>query len=89
MAEKERGIRHIIKELFEDLADNIVEERVINYVVRELHVGRNMSAILEDPYVVNRLNKEKIKHIQENPHILQTVEEELSKAFKTRDFKFK
>lgn len=88
MAE-DQGIRRIIKELFEDLADDIVEERVINYVIRELHIGRNISTVLKDPYVVNRLNEEKIKHIKENPHILETVEKELNKAFKTRDFKFK
>lgn len=89
MAESEPRFKKILRELFEDLGSDIVEERVINYVIRELHHGRNLGAILQDPYVRNRLNEEKVKHLLENPQVIEVVEEELNKAFKTQDFTFK
>lgn len=85
----EPRFRKILRELFEDLGADIVEERVINYVVRELHNGRNLAAILQDRYVRNRLQDEKLNHVLENPQVIEVVEEELAKAFETQDFTFK
>lgn len=89
MAESEPRFRKILRELFEDLGADIIEERVINYVIRELHRGRNLMAVLQDPYVRNRLNEEKVSHVLENPQVIEVVEQELNKAFKTQDFTFK
>lgn len=89
MAEKEPRFKKVLREFFEDLGADIVEERVISYVIRELHHGRNLKAILQDPYVRNRLNEEKLDHVIENPQVIEIVEEELNKAFKTQDFTFK
>jgi len=89
MTDQEPRFRKLLRELFEDLGADIVEERVINYVIRELHNGRNLVTVLQDPYVRNRLNEEKVNHVLENPQVIEVVEEELSKAFKTQDFTFR
>lgn len=89
MVENETGLRNFVRKILEDVALDVVEERVINYIVRELHHGRKISAILADPYVRNRVNEDRLSEILENPDILKAVEEELDKAFKTWDFEFK
>ncbi len=89
MAEKEARFKKLLRDFFEDLSEDIVEERVINYVIRELHQGRNLRVILQDPYVRNRLNEEKVTRVMENPQIIEVVEDQLNKAFKTQDFTFK
>ncbi len=84
----ESGLRKIIKEMLEDAGQDVIEVRVINYVVRELHLGRRLSAILQDPYIKNRIEEERLAHILESTEVIQAVEDELNKAFKKRDFKF-
>jgi len=84
----ESGLRKIIKEMLEDAGQDVIEVRVINYVVRELHMGRRLSAILQDPYIKNRIEEERLAHILESTEVIQAVEEEINKAFKKRDFKF-
>jgi hypothetical protein len=89
MDPNEAGLRKFIRRVLEEAALDVVEERVISYIVRELHHGRKISAILADPYVRNRVNEERLGEILENPEILKAVEEELDRAFKTWDFEFK
>lgn len=89
MAKNETGLRNFVQKILEDIALDVVEERVINYIVRELHHGRKIAAILADPYVRNRVNEDRLSEILESPDILKAVEEELDKAFKTWDFEFK
>jgi len=89
MPEKVSGWRQIITKFLEELGSDIVEERVIQYVLRELHRGRSLVSILSDPYVTNRLNEQRVAHMLENPEIIEAVEEELSRAFKAQDFSFK
>ena len=78
-----------VKQAFEEMSLNVMEERVINYVVKELHVGRNLSSILQDAYVKNRVDEEKLANILGDPEILRAVDEELKRAFLEQDFKFK
>lgn len=78
-----------VKQAFEEMSLNVMEERVINYVVKELHVGRNLSSILQDAYVKNRVDEERLANILGDPEILRAVDEELKKAFLEHDFKFK
>lgn len=89
MVENETGLRKFVRKILEDIALDVVEERVISYIVRELHHGRKIPAILADPYVRNRVNEDRLNEILESPDILKAVEEELDKAFKTWDFEFK
>ncbi|MDO8885324.1 hypothetical protein [Candidatus Oleimmundimicrobium sp.] len=78
-----------VKKAFEEMSLNIMEERVINYVVKELHAGRNLSSILQDAYVKNRVDEERLTHILGDPEILRAIDDELKKAFLEQDFKFK
>ncbi|MDP3012989.1 MAG: hypothetical protein Q8M92_02020 [Candidatus Subteraquimicrobiales bacterium] len=82
-------IRQVVQKFLEELSEDIVEERVVAYVIKELHLGRRLPQILKDPYVRNRMSEERVVKVLENPEIISAVEEELDRAFETRDFKFK
>lgn len=86
--EQEHGLRAAIKKILEDASIDVAEERVIHYIVRELHQGRKIAAILDDPFVRNRVNETSLDHVLENGVILEAVQEELNKAFTDWDFKF-
>jgi predicted RNA binding protein with dsRBD fold (UPF0201 family) len=86
--EQEQGIKSAIKRILEEASVNVVEERVLQYIIRELHQGRSIEAVLNDPYVRNRLNESEIEELLENEKVLRAVQEELNKAFKDWDFKF-
>ena len=81
-------LKSIIQRFFEEMQINVAEERVINYIVKELHLGRKLSVVITDPYVKNRVDEERLNVILENKEIIAAVEEELNEAFKGRDFKF-
>lgn len=83
----ESTIRNILQKFLEDFHD-LTEERVMNYIVRELHLGRRLSAVIQDPYVKNRVDEERLAGILENKQVIEAVEQELSEAFAERDFKF-
>lgn len=85
MPEATKGI---IQRFFEEMKLDVAEERVINYIVKEVHQGRKLSLVIQDPYVKNRVNEERLGHVMENTEIIGAVEEELNQAFKGRDFKF-
>ncbi len=86
--QQEQGIKSAIKRILEEASVNVVEERVLQYIIRELHQGRSIEAVLSDPYVRNRLNESEIEELLENEKVLKAVQEELNKAFKDWDFKF-
>lgn len=70
-----------IRKFFEDMATDAVEERVIEYVVREVHKGRRLMEAIEDPYVRNRLNDTKRAEMLENPEIVDALEAEIRETF--------
>lgn len=70
-----------IKQFIDDMATDVVEERVIEYVVREVHNGRRLSEVIEDPYVRNRLNEEKRSAMLESPEVIEAIEAEIKSAF--------
>ncbi len=80
--------RSIIQKFLEEMKLDVTEERVINYIVREVHQGRKLSAVIQDQYVKNRVGEEELGRILENKEIIEAVEKELSQAFEERDFKF-
>jgi hypothetical protein len=49
------------------------EERVAAYVIREHDRGRNLSEILEDRYVQNRLSTEQVKRLLDRPEIIKAI----------------
>ena len=77
-----------LKEFMDDLATDVVEERVVEYSIREVRNGRKLAEVLKDPYVKNRLSEEKVAHVLENPELVTVVEEQIAEAFRTRDFGF-
>lgn len=84
----ETNVQKIIAQFFEEFNLDLMEERIIDYIVRELRVGRRLSSIMQDPYIKNRLSDERSAHLLENTEILDAVESELDKAFQAQDFKF-
>jgi hypothetical protein len=79
------SINDRIKQFFQDLAADPVEERVIEYVIREVHNGRRLMEVIEDPYVKNRLSEEKTQAIFENPEVVDALEDEIHSAFQKPD----
>lgn len=72
-----------IKRFFDDMAIDAVEERVIEYVVREVHKGRRLMEVIEDPFVRNRLNDARRAEVLENPEIVDALEAEIRATFDT------
>lgn len=81
---KQGVVRLIIEKL---LAADVVEERVVQYICREVRVGRKLVSVLQDPYIQNRVNPELLCKVLQNPAIVKAVEEELIKAFREKCFK--
>lgn len=75
-----------IQAFLNDLAVDAVEERVAEYVIREVHNGRRLTDALSDPYVKNRLSEERLAKVLETPEIMTALEEQIAQSFKTRDF---
>ena len=48
------------KNFIEELFSNPMKERAIEYMVKEIKSGRSFSEVLEDPYVKNRIETDKI-----------------------------
>jgi hypothetical protein len=61
---------------------------VVEYVIREVRNGRKMTEVLNDPYVKNRFDPDKVMHVLENPEIAAAIEEQISTAFQKREFGF-
>lgn len=77
-----------IKAFMDELAIDVVGERVVEYVIREVRNGRKLAEVLVDPYVKNRLNEEKVAHVLENPEVSAAIEEQIADAFRKREFGF-
>lgn len=82
------SINDRIKMFFQDLATDPVEERVIEYVIREVHNGRRLMEVIQDPFVKNRLSEEKVHAVFENPEVLDALEDEIQSAFQKPDIGF-
>jgi len=77
-----------IQEFLNDIAIDAVEERVVEYVIREVHNGRRLTDALNDPYVKNRLSEERLTKVLESPEVVAALEEQITQSFKTREFGF-
>jgi len=82
------SINDRIRQFFEDLATDPVEERVVEYVIREVNNGRRLMEVIDDPYVRNRLSDEKREHILENPEVVDALEHEIQTAFQPPEIGF-
>lgn len=75
-----------IREFLDDLAVDAVEERVVEYVTKELQSGRTLTDALNDPYVKNRLNEERVAKVFENPEIVDALDAQIATFFKKSEF---
>jgi hypothetical protein len=82
------SINDRIKHFFQELAADPVEERVIEYVIREVHNGRRLMEVIQDPFVKNRLSEEKVHAVLENPEVMDALEDEIHSAFQKPDIGF-
>jgi hypothetical protein len=82
------SINDRLKKFFTDLSADPVEERVVEYVIREVHNGRRLMDVIDDPYVRNRLSDEKREEILQNPEVVDAMEQEIKSAFKAPDIGF-
>lgn len=48
-------------------------KRLVEYVVRQSTTGRNLSEVLEDPYVTNRLSPLERRALLEEPEVIEAV----------------
>jgi hypothetical protein len=77
-----------LQRFMDELATDAVEERVVEYVIREVQNGRKLSEALKDPYVKNRLSDEKLAKVLESPEVVNALEAQISESFKKREFGF-
>lgn len=77
-----------IQDFLSDLTENPIESRVVDYVIRELHNGRDLFEVLDDPYVKNRLNENRVEKLLENPAIVEAFEDEIRQSFTPPDVSF-
>ena len=81
-------INERMRQFFEEIASDPVEERVIEYVVREVHNGRRLLEVKEDPFVRNRLSDARREEVLEDSAVIDALEEEIRSAFKAPDIGF-
>jgi hypothetical protein len=79
------SINERIRHFFQELATDPVEERVVEYVIREVHNGRRLMEVIEDPFVKNRLSSDKVEGILQSAEVVAALEEEIHAAFQTPD----
>lgn len=77
-----------IQKFLDEIATDAVEERVVEYVIREVRNGRKLAEALADPYVKNRLSDEKLAHVLESPELISVLEGEIRSAFASKEFGF-
>lgn len=82
------SVNERIKQFFSDITADVDLERVIEYVVREVHNGRRLMEVVEDPYVRNRLNEEKRAEVFENPEVVEALESEIRQAMSPPELGF-
>lgn len=75
-----------IKAFLDEVAIEAVEERIVEYVIREVRNGRKLTDALKDPYVRNRLSEERLAHVLETPEVMDALEEQIAHSFKSKDF---
>ncbi len=82
------NVSESIRRFLEEISTDAVEERVVEYVIREVRNGRKLEEALRDPFVRNRVSEDKLAAVLENPAVIDAVEREISSAFQTKDFGF-
>lgn len=58
-------------------SESASHKRLIEYVVRQLRTGRDMAAVLDDPYVTNRSDHMDRRALLEEPEVIEAAGAEL------------
>ena len=66
-----------VRNFFKGMFSNPVEERVVEYIVRQIENDRSVFDALEDPYVRNRIPEERRIELLADESILASFEKEL------------
>jgi hypothetical protein len=56
---------------------NAGHKRLVQYVVRQVHAGRRLAEVLEDPYVTNRSTTLERRALLEEPDVITAVGREI------------
>lgn len=81
MPERFARLVSAIERLFVDMGVGVVSERVVQFIVHEIHSGKTLAEALNEPYVVNNTSPDWRREILQRPEIVNAVEQELQKAF--------
>lgn len=71
------GFSEKVTNMFSGMFDDVVEERVVEFIVREIGSGRALLEVLDDPYVRNRVSEARRSELLENPEVLEAFEAEI------------
>jgi hypothetical protein len=74
-----------IQRLFADMGVEVVEERMLRFIVQEIHNGKSLEEAMNEPYVLNNTKPEWRRQILDRPEIVRAVEEEMEKTFKAQE----
>ena len=69
------GIREELDRMLND--SDAGHKRLIEYVVRQLGGGRNLSEVLEDPYVTNRSNPIERRALLDEPEVVKAASDDV------------
>jgi len=69
------GIHEEVEKLVN--TESAKHKRLIEYVVRQLHSGRDLQPVLEDPYVVNRITLVERRALLEEPEVIEAASEDV------------
>jgi len=53
--------------------ESAAHKRLIEYVVRQLHTGRDLADVLEDPYITNRASRLDVRALLEEPEVVEAA----------------
>ena len=81
MPERFAKLVRAIQRLFEDMGVDVVEERVLRFILQEIHCGKTLEEALDEPYVVNNTKPSWRRVVLERSEIANAVEEEVENAF--------
>lgn len=81
MPERISKMVNAIQHLFQDMGVEVAEERVLQFIVQEIHAGKSLEEALHEPYVENNTTREWRREILDRPEIIRAVEEEMEKTF--------
>jgi len=76
------SIKETIASLITD--ESAAHKRLIEYVTGQLSQGRSLAAIVDDPYVTNRLNPMERRALVEEPEIVAAAQAESLEEIRTR-----